>query len=106
MLSLKRYGWLCVVGGEVVYALCIFGSYLPFRTVRGMELHNALFETLPGFAWGSPFSVILGALYVFVFAWIFGAYMVWMHNTSLIERERTKTHASSTKPMVFGAHSH
>ena len=106
MLSLKRYGWLCVLGSEVAYSFCILGGYLPFRTARGTELHDALFETLPGFTWGSPWSLILGAFYVFVFAWIFGAYTVWMHNTSLIERERTKTHASSTKPMVLGAHSH
>jgi hypothetical protein len=105
MLSLKRYGWLCVVAGEVAYALCILGSYLPFRTARGTELHSALFETLPGFTWGSPFSVILGALYVFVFAWIFGAYMVWMHNTSLIKHERHQGHTSSTEPMPIGAHS-
>ena len=49
MFSLKRYGWLCVLGGEVAYLLCVLGGYLPFRTARGMELHNALFETLPGF---------------------------------------------------------
>ena len=53
-----------------------------------MELHRALFETLPGFAWISVESVILGAVYVFVFAWIFGWYMVWMHNTSLTRAEK------------------
>ncbi|MDO8557841.1 MAG: hypothetical protein Q7S09_01450 [bacterium] len=48
-----------------------------------MRLHHTLFETLPGFTWGSPISMILGAVYVFVFSWIFGSYMVWMHNSSL-----------------------
>ncbi len=84
MLSLWRYGWLCVFGGEVAYIVCLLGGYLPLRSARGTELHHALFETLPGFVWGQPSSMLLGAVYMFVFAWIFGAYMVWMHNTSLI----------------------
>ena len=88
MLSLKRYGWLCVLGGEIAYAICILGGYLPLRTARGAELHDALLETLPGFTWGNPWSSVLGAIYVFALAWIFGGYMVWMHNTSLVERER------------------
>lgn len=82
-LSLKRYGWLCVLGGEIVYFICLAGGYLPIRSSRAMELHHALFETLPGFVWGSAVSIILGVVYVFVFSWIFGAYMVWMHNSSL-----------------------
>ena len=88
MLSFKRYGWLCVLGSEVAYAICLFGGYLPLRTVRGVELHHSLFETLPGFVWGNPSSIILGAGYMFVFAWIFAGYYVWMHNTSLISREK------------------
>jgi hypothetical protein len=84
MLSLRRYGWLCVLGGEVAYVVCLLGGYLPLRSARGTELHHTLLETLPGFVWGQPSSMFLGAVYVFVFAWIFGAYMVWMHNTSLI----------------------
>jgi hypothetical protein len=88
MLSLRRYGWLCVLGGEVVYLVCLLGGYLPLRTARGTELHHTLFETLPGFVWGPASSMVLGAAYVFVFAWIFGAYMVWMHNTSLIGRNK------------------
>ena len=88
MLSLKRYGWLCVLGGEVAYVLWVLGGYLPLRSARGTELHHALFETLPGFTWGSPWSVFLGSIYVFAFAWIFGGYMVWMHNTSLVKNER------------------
>jgi hypothetical protein len=89
MLSLKRYGWLCVLGGEIAYAICLAGGYLPLRTTRATELHRALFETLPGFVWGSTFSIFLGAFYVFVFSWIFAAYFVWMHNTSLILPEST-----------------
>ena len=86
MLSLKRYGWLCVVGAEVAYAACLAGGYLPFRTARGVELHHAIFETLPGFVWGSAGSYLLGALYLFAGAWAFAAYMVWMHNSSIVQK--------------------
>ena len=83
MLSLKRYRWLCVLGAEAAYFVCLLGGLLPLRTGRGIDLHHALFETLPGFVWISPGSVILGAVYVFVFAWIAGWYIAWMHNRSL-----------------------
>ncbi len=88
MLSLKRYGWLCVLGAEIVYLICLAGGYLPMRTSKAMELHRTLFETLPGFVWGSLGSVFLGAVYVFVLSWIFAWYYVWMHNTSLIGKEK------------------
>ena len=83
MLSLKRYGWLCVLGAEVAYVICWLGGFLPLRSEAGVNLHHALFETMPGVVWGTFGGFILGAIYLFVFAWIFGAYMVWMHNTSL-----------------------
>ena len=86
MLSLKRYRWLCVLGGEVLYALCILGGFLPLRSVRGTQLHHTLLETLPGFTWINIGSVLLGAVYVFVFAWLFGWYIVWMHNSSLVNK--------------------
>ena len=84
MLSLKRYSWLCVLGAEVAYFVCLLGAYLPFRTVKAAELHRTLLETLPGFAWGSAWGVLTGALDIFVVAWVFGAYFVWMHNTSIV----------------------
>jgi len=87
MLSLKRYRWLCVLGAEVAYFLCLFGDFLPIHTAGGVELHHRIFETLPGFVWLNVQSVILGAVYMFVFAWIFGSYFVWMHNTSLIKAD-------------------
>jgi hypothetical protein len=34
--------------------------------------------------------MILGAVYVFTAAWIFGAYMVWMHNTSLLKKSESE----------------
>ena len=87
MLSLKRYGWLCVLGGEVAYWACLAGGYLPWRTAQGIELHQALFETIPGFVWGNWLSYAWGAILVFAFSWIFAWYLVWMHNTSLVSRE-------------------
>ena len=88
MLSLRRYRWLCVLGSEVAYILCLLGGFLPIRTSAGIELHHRIFETLPGFVWINVQSAILGAAYMFGFAWIFGSYFVWMHNTSLIKAEK------------------
>ncbi|MDP3763301.1 MAG: hypothetical protein Q8Q92_01435 [bacterium] len=85
-LSLKKYGWKCVLGSEVVYVLCVLGGFLPLRSAQGIELHHRLFETLPGFTWISFNSLILGAIYMFVFAWIFAWYFVWMHNSSLVNK--------------------
>ena len=82
-LSLKRYAWKCVLGAEVLYVACILGGLVLIRSPRGMELHHSLFETLPGFTWINLSSVILGAVYILVFAWFFGWYFVWMHNSSL-----------------------
>lgn len=86
MLQLKRYGWLCVLGLEALYAVCL--TYVVFLTGKAAELHHSLFELMPGFTWGSVGSVILGAVYVFVSAWIFAWYIVWMHNTSLVKSEK------------------
>lgn len=86
-LSFKKYIAKCVLGGEVAYALCVVGGYLSLgRTPRATDLHHALFETLPGFVWGEFSSVLLGAFYMLIFSVVFGAYMVWMHNSSLINR--------------------
>jgi hypothetical protein len=90
MLSLKRYRWLCVLGIEVAYIACLFGDWLPFRTAGGIELHHRIFETLPGFVWLNAQSVVLGAVYMFACAWIFGSYFVWMHNTSVIKTENKR----------------
>jgi hypothetical protein len=94
MLALKRYRWLCVLGAEAAYVVCLLGGLLPIRTSVGIDLHHRLFETLPGFVWLNAQSVILGAIYVFAFAWVFGWYFVWMHNTSLIKTE-TETPVSN-----------
>lgn len=85
-LSLKLYGWKCVLGTEVFYVFCLLGGFLPWRTVAGATLHHMIFETLPGFIWISFGSFFLGAVYMFAFAWIFAWYFVWMHNSSLVKK--------------------
>ena len=85
-LSLKSYGWKCVLGTEVLYVLCLLGGFLPLRSAAGVELHHKLFETLPGFTWITFGSFILGAVYMFFFAWIFASYFVWVHNSSLTNK--------------------
>src|SRR3989338_245234 len=46
-LSLKSYGWKCVLGAEVAYVLCVLGGFLPLRSAAGIQLHHTIFETLP-----------------------------------------------------------
>lgn len=85
-LSFKSYTLKCVLGMEIAYILCLIGAYLPFYTQRGFELNHALFETIPGFTWGNFGSVIWGAILLGIMAWVFGAYLVWMHNSSLVKK--------------------
>jgi hypothetical protein len=82
-LSFSSYVKKCVLGMEIAYVVCLVGGYLPLRTTRGIELHHALFETLPGFTWGSIGSMVWGAVLLALIAVIFGSYMVWMHNSSM-----------------------
>lgn len=81
MLSLKRYGWLCVLGIEALYALCYFYGY--FIPANLTNLHRSLFELLPGVYLGGVLGFLAGATDLFLFAWIVAWYMVWMHNYSL-----------------------
>lgn len=83
MLSYKKYITKCVAGAEVVYALCLVGGLIPFRTALGIELHHALFETIPGFTWLTWQSVVWGGVLMGALSVLFGAYMVWMHNSSI-----------------------
>lgn len=81
-LSLKSYGWKCALGAEVFYAICmLYGASL---TGTSATLHHSLFGLLPGFTWGNVIGIIIGAIDLFVFAWIFAVYYVWMHNSSLV----------------------
>ena len=84
MLSYKNYVSKCVLGGEIVYALCLLGGLIPWRSVEGTELHHVLFETLPGFTWLTFGSIVWGAIIIGTVSIIFGLYMVWMHNSSIV----------------------
>lgn len=84
MLSYKKYIAKCLIGAEVAYVLCLAFGFLPLRSARGIELHHSLFETLPGFTWITLPSIIWGAVLMAIFAVVFGLYMVWMHNSSIV----------------------
>lgn len=81
MLSKTKYATLCVLGTEIFYVLCIgYGFVLSGRAV---ELHRGLFELIPLFVWGNLVSMVWGALYLAIVAWVSGWYIAWMHNASL-----------------------
>ena len=85
-LGYFSYVWKCVAGSEALYFLCVSGAFVVGRsTAEGTELHRRLFETMPGFVWLTPGSVILGAIYMLAFSVVFGTYIVWMHNSSIME---------------------
>jgi hypothetical protein len=82
MLSKTKYSSLCVLATEVFYVLCI--TYGLLVSGKAQELHHALLELIPGFAWSSPASMIWGALYLGALALAGGWYIAWMHNVSLV----------------------
>jgi hypothetical protein len=86
MLSKTKHGVLYVLGMEIFYVLCIIYGVL--LSGKAMELHHGLFELIPGFGWGNPVSMVWGALYMGVLAWIGGWYIAWMHNASIITGEK------------------
>ena len=77
MLSKPNYSVLCMLGTEVFYAACL--AYGLLLSGKAQELHHALLELIPGFAWGSPMNMLWGALSLAV-----GWYIAWMHNVSLV----------------------
>lgn len=80
-LSIKKYAWLCVLGGEIAYTVCML--YGEFLSGKAAELHLALFQLLPGFSGINFGSWFLGAISVAVWSGVAGAYVAWMHNASL-----------------------
>jgi hypothetical protein len=83
MLSKTKYSGLCVLGTEVFYVLCI-GYGILVLSEKAQELHHAIFELIPGFAWGNPVSMVWGGALLGIFALVAGWYIAWMHNASLI----------------------
>jgi hypothetical protein len=45
--------------------------------INTMELHHSLFELIPGVVWGNPASMVWGAFYLAILAWIGGWYIAW-----------------------------
>jgi len=86
VLSKTKYALLCVLGMEIFYVLCVIYGVL--LSGKAKELHHALFELIPGSVWGNPVSMVWGAVYVGVLAWIVGLYIAWMHNASIITGEK------------------
>jgi len=82
MLSKIKYSGLCLLGTEVFYAVCI--AYGLLLSGKAQELHHALLELIPGFAWSSPASVVWGGIYLGALALLGGWYIAWMHNVSLV----------------------
>jgi len=66
----------------IVYVFCLPYGYL--LSAKGKELHDALFELIPGFVWGDVLSLVWGGVFLAVLAWIGGWSIAWMHNASLI----------------------
>lgn len=84
-LSTNSYAWKCVLGAEVLYAACtLYGFTLAGKAA---ELHRSLFELMPWYTWGTPFSILCGALLIGLSSWIGGAYIVWMHNSSMVSEK-------------------
>jgi hypothetical protein len=82
MLSKPNYSVLCMLGTEVFYAACL--AYGLLLSGKAQELHHALLELIPGFAWGSPVNMVGGALYLGALSLAVGWYIAWMHNVSLV----------------------
>lgn len=81
-LSTNSYALKCVLAAEVLYVSCsLYG--LTLLGARA-ELHKSLFELMPWYSWGNPLSILCGAILVGIVAWIGGTYIVWMHNSSMV----------------------
>lgn len=84
-LSIRKYAGLCVLGGEMAYTACLlYGTTL---VGKAAELHHALFALLPGFTWASFGSWLAGAISVAIWSGLGGAFIAWMHNTSIIKNK-------------------
>jgi len=85
MLSFVSYGWKCVLGTELVYTACLF--YGKRLSLEAQQLHRSLFELLPGFSWEQPSSMVLTGVYLAFMAAVFSLYIVWMHNSSILNNK-------------------
>lgn len=80
-LSIGKYAGLCILGGEIVYTVCM--AYGFFLVGKAAELHLAMFQLFPGFTGLNLASWFAGAVAVAVWSGLAGAYIAWMHNVSI-----------------------
>jgi len=83
-LSIQKYAALCVLGGEVAYTVCMLYGF--FLSGKALELHQALFQLMPGFSGMNFTSWFFGAIMVALWSGIAGAYIAWMHNVSMVHK--------------------
>lgn len=89
MLSKIKYSSLCLLAMEVFYIFCIAYGFV--LSGKEQELHHALLELIPEFAWGNPARMIWGGLYLGALALAGGWYIAWMHNASLVTSKNSNT---------------
>ena len=72
--------------GDNLFCLSFLADFYHYVRQGALELHHAIFETIPGFAWIS-FEAYCSAQFICSYSrWIFAWYFVWMHIIqSLIE---------------------
>lgn len=80
-LSIGKYAILCVLGGEIAYTVCM--AYGLFLAGKALDLHQAIFQLLPGFTGMNFMSWLVGAISIAVWSGLGGAYIAWMHNASI-----------------------
>lgn len=80
-LSIGKYAGLCVLGGLIAYTACMV--YDIFLTGKALELHQAIFQLLPGYTGMNFVSWLAGAVTVTIWSVVGGAYVAWMHNVSI-----------------------
>ena len=83
MFSYQSYIWKCVLGSEIIYVLCMV--YRAFVAVELLPLHDNLLRLMPGFSL-TPAGIVIAGIGIAVYSAVFGAYMVWMLNSSVAKQ--------------------
>lgn len=80
-LHIGKYVWLWILGGEIAYTLCVLYAF--FLSGPAAALHLGLLQLTPGFNAVNFTSWFLGAISVAIMSALAGAYIGWMHNSSV-----------------------
>jgi len=86
-LSLKSYGWKCVLGAEIVYTLCVLGYSRHCPALRGLvsvasSLVQSICSSLLGFSLPISYGCTIQALL-----------KISMHNHDEKDGKNDKTHS-------------